>query len=360
MQKIISSAIIIGLSLLTANAVQKKPVSLAQAYANYFPIGAAINPEADLSSPERKKFIAAQYNSVTAENQMKPKFIHPKENEYKWEPADQIVRFARENKMKVRGHTLVWHQSMPEWMLKDGGQAASKELLYKRMQQHINDVMGRYKNDVYCWDVVNEAISDKPEETFRAIDPLHKIAGADYVAQAFKYARQADPRAQLFYNDYRFSNPVKRQKIYELLKSLKAQGVPIDGVGLQSHYVPDEITEKYLQETIDLFAALGLKVQITELDVSVFNYRDKNHPDSNPADDAYTEVRQQKQLAMYEMLFRVYRRNKDKITGVTLWGTADSRKNFRTNRIGKMDYPFLFDEKLQPKKVFYSITKNVR
>lgn len=349
-----------GLCLSALGVAQRKAVTLAQAYAHYFPIGAAISPEADLSSPEKKKFIAAQYHSVTAENQMKPRFIHPKETQFNWEPADQIVSFARANKLKVRGHTLVWHQSMPEWMLKDGGQPASKDLLYQRLRAHITTVMQRYRNDVYCWDVVNEAISDKPEETFRAADPLYKIAGADYVEQSFRLAREADPQAQLFYNDYRFSNPVKRKKIYELLKSLKEKGVPLDGVGLQSHYVPDEITEAYLQETIDMFSGLGLKVQITELDISVFNYRDKNSADTNPADAAYTAARQQKQLAMYDMLFRVYRRNKDKITGVTFWGTADSRSNFRTKRLGKMDYPFLFDEQLQPKKAFFAITKNVR
>jgi endo-1,4-beta-xylanase len=341
-------------------AAQGAAVSLAQAYGDYFPIGAAISPEADLSSPAKQAFIATHYNSVTAENQMKPRFIHPAEDRYNWEPADRIVAFARAHGMKVRGHTLVWHQSMPEWMLEDGAKPVSRDLLYSRIQRHITDVMERYRGDVYCWDVVNEAISDSPGETFRARDPLHAIAGTDYVAQSFRLARQADPRAQLFYNDYRFSNPVKRRKIYDLLESLKKQGVPIDGVGLQSHYVPDEISEQYLQETIDMFRALGLKVQITELDVSVYNYRDKSHPDADQADDAYTEARQQRQLAMYDMLFRVYRRNAGTITGVTFWGAADSRANFRTRRIGKMDYPFLFDETLQPKKAFDAITAAAR
>ncbi len=335
-------------------------VSLAQAYAGDFPIGTAISPDTDLSSPARRAFIATHYNSVTAENQMKPRVIHPTEREYNWEPADRIVAFAREHQMKVRGHTLVWHQSTPEWMVTDGGGPASPSLLHARLRRHIADVMGRYRDSVYCWDVVNEAISDNPDETFRAHDPLYTIAGADYVAQAFSLARQADPRAQLFYNDYRFSNPVKRRKIYELLRSLKSKGVPIDGVGLQSHYVPDEITELYLQETIDMFAALGLTVQITELDVSVYNYRDKSHPDANPKDDAYTEARQRRQAAMYEMLFRVYFRNKAAITGVTFWGAADSRSNFRTRRIGKLDYPFLFDEHLQPKQAYYAIVEAAR
>jgi len=200
---------------------------------------------------------------------------------------------------------------------------------------------------------VNEAISNNTAEIFRPSDTLYQIAGEDYVEMAFRYARAADPAAKLFYNDYRFSNPVKRQKIYDMLVRLLNKGTPIDGVGFQSHYIPDEITESYLQETIDMFASLGLKIQITELDVSVYDYRTPGSPDMNPADDQYTAAREAKQTATYDMLFKVYRRNKDKITGISFWGAADSRNNFRTNEIGKMDYPFLFDEFYKPKKAFY-------
>jgi endo-1,4-beta-xylanase len=332
-------------------------VSLYKAYQHYFPIGAAINPEADLVSAERKLFIAQQYNSITPENQMKIRFIHPKEDKWNWEPADKIVAFAKENKMKVRGHALVWYQNLPQWYVMDGNAFCTKEVLYRRMKGHIETVMARYKNDVYCWDVVNEAISDNTAETFRAKDSLYEIAGEEYVEMAFRYARQADPKAQLYYNDYRFSNPVKRKKIYDLLKKLKEKGVPIDGVGMQSHYTPNEVTREYLQETIDMFSKLGLQVQVTELDVSVYNYRDKNSQDTDKADDKYTEARKQVQLEFYNMLFEVYRKNKDKITGITFWGTSDMRRNYRTNKIGKMDYPFLFDEFMKPKKALEAVLK---
>ncbi len=331
--------------------------SLYRSYRDYFPIGAAINPEADLASEERKAFIARHYNSVTPENQMKLKFIHPKEDKWNWEPADRIVAFAKANNMKVRGHVLVWYQNLPLWYTTDGDKLCSKEQLYKRMKNHIEDMMGRYKNDVYCWDVVNEAISDNPAEVFRAKDTLFQIAGEEYVEMAFRFARQAAPSAQLYYNDYRFSNPDKRKKIYDLLKRLKEKGVPVDGVGMQSHYTPNEVSEEYLQETIDMFSEIGLKVQITELDVSVYNYRDKDGPDADKTDHAYTEERKKIQEEMYKMLFRVYRRNKAAVTGVTFWGTSDMRKNYRTNRIGKMDYPFLFDENMRTKKVFYEVVR---
>jgi endo-1,4-beta-xylanase len=331
--------------------------SLCKAYNTYFPIGAAINPDLDLISAKRKAFIAKHYNSVTPENQMKLKFIHPQKDKWNWEPADNIVAFARANKMKVRGHALIWQQNVPQWFVMNNNNLINKEELYKNMKEHINAMINRYKTEVYCWDVVNEAISDVPKDLFKEKDTLYKIAGEEYVEMAFRYARAADPKAQLYYNDYRFSDSTKRRKIFELLKRLKAKGMPIDGVGMQSHYIPNEVSREYLQETIDMFAGIGLKVQITELDVSVYNYRDKNGPDININDDAYTDARKETQESFYTMLFEVYRKNKNKITGVTFWGTSDARKNFRQNRIGKMDYPFLFDEFIQPKKVFYTITK---
>jgi endo-1,4-beta-xylanase len=336
---------------------EKDAISLCRTYKDYFSIGTAINPDVDLASADRMAFIAFQYNSVTPENQMKPRQIHPSEKIYNWAPADRIVDFAAQHRMKVRGHTLVWQQNVPTWMVMQDGKIADKEYLFNKMKAHIQTVMSRYKKDVYCWDVVNEAISDKQDEIFRAKDTLYAIGGEEYVEMAFRFARQADAKAKLYYNDYRFSDPVKRKKIYELLKRLKEKGTPIDGVGFQSHYVPDEISESYLQETIDMFASLGLSIQITELDVSVYNYREKSNGDRNTEDDAYTDERRKKQSDMYSMLFRVYRRNKDKVSGVTFWGSSDMRTNYRTRRIGKMDYPFLFDENMKAKPTLRDVVQ---
>ena len=323
--------------------------SIAEAYKGYFPIGAAISPALDFSSDERKDWIPEHFNSITPENQLKPKFIHPKEHTWSWEPADQIIAYAVSNDMKVRGHTLVWHQSTPDWMVKDGDKAASPELLLARMKEHIETVMNKYKNYIYCWDVVNEAISDNPKEEFRSKDPLYQILGEEYIAQAFLMAHEADPNCQLYYNDYRFSNPEKRQKIYNLMKRMLDRGIPIYGIGFQFHLVPDEISEEYFLETIDMFSGLGLKIQITELEISVYNYRTPNHPDKDVNDDVYTAERMSKQADMYDMVMRVCRENKDKIEGVTLWATGDARRNFRTDNLKKMDYPFLFDEFMNPK-----------
>jgi endo-1,4-beta-xylanase len=331
--------------------------SLFAKYAAYFPIGTAVNAKTEFTNTALMAFIPGQYNSITAENHMKPRFVQPQQNVFDWRYADSTVAFAKRNNMKVRGHTLAWYLSMPVWFYKNaGGGLVTKTELLNRMQSHIQAVVGRYKSEVYCWDVVNEAISNNASEVYRPADTLYSIAGEDYVEMAFRYANAADPAAKLFYNDYRFSNPVKRQKIYEMLSRLKAKGTPIHGVGMQSHYIPDEITETYLQETIDMFSGLGLEVQITELDVSVYDHRTPGNPDLNPLDDQYTTARETKQTATYDMLFRVYRRNKNKITGITFWGAADSRSNFRTNDIGKMDYPFLFDEFLKPKQSYQKVT----
>jgi endo-1,4-beta-xylanase len=151
--------------------------SLYKSYISFFPIGTAINPDVDLASEDRKKFIAKQYNSVTAENQMKLKFIHPQKNKWNWEPADNIVNFANANKMKVRGHALIWQQNVPRWFVMNNGEFVSKDGLFKNMKTHIDAMMNRYKSSVYCWDVVNEAISDAPKDFFKEKDTFYKIAG---------------------------------------------------------------------------------------------------------------------------------------------------------------------------------------
>jgi endo-1,4-beta-xylanase len=238
-------------------------------YKNYFAIGVAVSPQL-LRNEDESSLIINQFNSLTPENAMKMGPIHPKESEYNWKDADSIVAFAQHHHLKIRGHNLCWHNQAPAWLFVDSaGKTVSKELLLQRLKEHITAVVSRYKGAIYAWDVVNEAISDKPGEYFRN-SAWYRICGEEFVAKAFEYAHAADPDAQLFYNDYNEINTEKREKIYKLVKSLKDAGIPIHGIGLQGHWAINEPSAAQLDSTIARFASLGLKLQITELDISVY------------------------------------------------------------------------------------------
>ena len=326
-------------------------------YKNYFPIGVAVMPS-NLKGDEADH-ILRQFNSLTPENSMKMGPIHPEGNRYNWADADSIVAFAQRNGLKVRGHALCWHNQTPPWLFKDSsGNAVTKEVLLKRLKEHITTVVSRYKGKVYAWDVVNEAISDKPGEYLRP-SPWYQICGEEYIAKSFEYAHAADPGAVLFYNDYNEINATKREKIYKLVKSLKDAGVPIGGVGLQGHWAINEPSKDQLDSTIKRFAHLGLKIQITELDISVYpkehNARERKPED---ADTAFSAEKENKQIEEYKMCFDLFRKYSNVISGVTFWNVSDRHSwldNFPVR--GRKDYPLLFDKDLKPKKVFWEVVK---
>ena len=189
--------------------------------------------------------------------------------------ADSIVNFAQQNGIKVRGHNLCWHEQTPNWIFKGkvGGEV-TKAILLQRLKTHITTVVNRYKGKIYAWDVVNEAIDDNPNNDLRN-SRWYQICGEDYILKAFEYAHAADPDAQLFYNDYNTERPEKRERIYRLLKRLKDKGVPIHGIGLQAHWSLQEPTEDELVSAIKRYASLGLKIQFTELDISIYPWEKK-------------------------------------------------------------------------------------
>lgn len=243
-------------------------LGLKDAYANYFSVGVAVAPK-DLDG-QQASLIKRHFNSVTAENAMKMAAIQPREGIFNWAAADSIVEFAVKNKIKVRGHTLCWHDFMPEWFfIGTDGKQVSKELLLQRLKKYITAVVKRYKGKVYAWDVVNEAVDDEPKNYLRR-SKWYEIAGEDFIAKAFEYAHAADPSAQLFYNDYNADRPDKRENIYKLLKNLKDKGAPIHGMGLQSHWNIYEVNETDLKAAIEKYASLGLKLHFTEVDMSIY------------------------------------------------------------------------------------------
>jgi endo-1,4-beta-xylanase len=333
------------------NSSKESLPKLHELFKQDFLIGAAVNPTTIQTQAD---LISTHFNSITAENEMKFVSVHPKEDTYTFENADKIVNFAREKGLKLRGHTLVWHnQTAEEWLFynKDGS-LTDKATLLSRMKSHIETVVNHFKQDVYCWDVVNEVITDEGTEPLRQSKWL-EIAGSDFISKAFEYAHEADPKALLFYNDYNESNPEKREKIYNLVKSMVEQGVPIHGVGLQAHW---NIINPFLDDiraAIERYAELGLKLQLTELDVSVFNHDDRRTDLLEP-----TEEMMALQAERYEQFFKVLKEYKDVITGVTFWGAADDYTwldNFPVR--GRKNWPFLFDAQHKPKAAFWKLTE---
>lgn len=356
------AAAMLLLTLLSCNGrnnAQSQPIDSAKGlkeyYKDYFPIGVSISPGA--LKTDEAPFIARHFSSITAENAMKMGLLQPKEHKYYWKDADSIVAFAKRNGMKIRGHALVWHQQTPDWLYTDStGKQVRKEVLLQRIKDHITTVVTRYKGSIYAWDVVNEAISDDKEVFFRQ-SKLYEICGEEFIARAFEWAHAADPDALLFYNDYNEVNPVKREKIIALIQKLRAQGVPVEAVGLQAHWAVNEPERSQLEKTLKDFAALGLPLQITELDISV--YRKQQKPGENKPidrDTVFSSEKESLQLKQYRMCFELFRKYRHAITGVTFWNISDRHSwldNFPVKN--RKDYPLLFDRALKPKKAFWEV-----
>jgi endo-1,4-beta-xylanase len=333
---------------------QKENKGLKDYYKNYFPIGVAVTP-ADLTG-DVAKLILKEFNSLTPENAMKMGPIHPGENFYYWKDADSIVNFAQHHGLKVRGHNLCWHQQTPPWLFKDDkGNLVSKDVLLQRLKDHITTVVSRYKGKIYAWDVVNEAIADDSTQFLRN-SLWYQICGEEFITKAFEYAHEADPNAILFYNDYNTERPEKRERVYKLLKQLVDAKVPINAVGLQGHWSIYEPTGKELNETIEKFSSLGLKVQITELDMSVYPWEKNRRAKLSTDLDAYTPTLEEQQTDQYKKVFKIFRENKNVITGVTFWNVSD--RNTWLDHYpaeGRKNYPLLFDVNLQPKKAYWEV-----
>lgn len=325
-------------------------------YKDYFLMGVAVSPQV-LKGTEAA-LILQHFNSMTPENAMKMGPIHPEENKYYWDDADYIVNFAQEHGIKLRGHALCWHEQAPRWMFtNEKGDTVTKEVLLKRLKDHITTVVSRYKGKIYAWDVVNEAIADDPSKFLRD-SPWYKICGKDFIIKAFEYAHEADPDAKLFYNDYNTERPEKTERVYRLLKELKDANVPIHGVGLQGHWSIYEPTEKELREALDKFSSLGLKIQITELDVSIYPWEKFQRARKAEESDVFTSSLEQKQLEQYKMIFDTFRQYKNVITGVTFWNVSDKHTWLDYYPVrGRKNYPLLFDQNLKPKKVYWEVVK---
>ncbi len=355
-------------SALFPTEVNAQQPTLKDAFAGKFYIGTALNID-QITEKDKKavQVIRNNFNAIVAENCMKMGPIHPKEDVFDFSMADKFVDFGVKNKMFIIGHNLVWHSQTPSWLFKDkDGNDVSREVLIERMKKHIYTVVGRYKGRIKGWDVVNEVIDDKDGSLRKS--KFYQIIGEDFVKLAFQFAHEADPDAELYYNDYSLTNPAKRRGAVAMVKKLKEQGVKIDAVGEQCHIGLDTPTLEEYEQTIKDFAALGVKVMITEMDISVLpmdwsvgadvsariQYKNKS--------DLYVKGLPASVNAAFEKryldFFKLFLKYDDVITRVTLWGVNDAQSWKNGWPIpGRTDYPLLFDRKYQAKPVVKKIIR---
>jgi len=342
--------------------------SLKQAIGTAPVVGVALNvPEILGHDASSDAIVQEQFNSISPENVLKWQSIHPAPDHYAFSLADRYVEFGEKHHMFVVGHTLVWHSQVPAWVFRDSkGNLVDRDTLLKRMHDHIATVVGRYRGRVQSWDVVNEVLND--DGTLRQSLWL-KIIGEDYIAKAFQYAHEADPEAQLVYNDYSLENKAKLQGALALVKKLKLQGVPITGVGMQCHVSLANPSIQAEEETIEAFAKLGVKVAISELDVDVLPRASKSdgadvsiqvQQDAalNPYTAGLPETVEEQLATRYADLFRVYLQHRDVVNRITLWGVTDADSWLNNWPVrGRTSYPLLFDSEGRPKPAFYSVLK---
>ena len=335
MRKTILTAAVLAMIGSIANAQGLKDV-----YKDYFKIGVAVN-QRNVTNAQQQALIVKEFNSVTAENDMKPEPTEPAEGQFNWAGADRIANFCRQNGIKMRGHCLMWHSQIGKWMYEDN---PTKEVFYARMRKHIHAIVNRYKDVVYCWDVVNEAITDdvKAENPYRQ-SPMYKLFGDEFIAKAFEFAREADPKALLFYNDYNECDPVKSKRIFEMVKKMKAAGVPIDGIGMQGHYNIYGPTEKEVDDAISLYKQVVKHIHVTELDIRANEEMGGQLQFSRDGVNVTDSVKQHS-ADQYARVFRAFRKHKDVIDCVTFWNLGD-----RDSWVGVANYPLPFDSEYKPK-----------
>jgi len=349
-----------------------KTPALKDVFAKDFLVGAALERSFyNGSNPARSALVISQFNAVTPEIAMMWQFIHPEANRYDFASADRCVEFAEKHGLALSGHMLVWHQLTPAWVFKNAdGSPASRETLLARMREHIRTVVGRYKGRVKSWDVVNEALDD--DGSLRDT-PWRRIIGDDYIGQAFRFAHEADPDAELYYNDWGIENGKRLEGALALLRKLKAAGAPVSAIGMQEHVNLDYPSAKDVDKAIAEFGKIGLKVLITELDVDVLPRTPemdeanvditrvkKTRPEENPYAGAggLPDEMQARLAGRYAELFEVYLKHRDVIGSVTFWGVTD-RESWLNNWpvSGRVNYPLLFDREGKPKPAFWAMVE---
>jgi endo-1,4-beta-xylanase len=340
---------------------QSNSNSLKKAFHDDFLIGTALGSQHIFEKNAlADKLIKEQFDAITPENIMKSEVIHPEWQKYNFELADKFVAYGQKNQMYMAGHTLIWHSQLPKFVNK----IQSADSLKMFMKDHIKTVAGRYAGKLNSWDVVNEALNE--DGTMRP-SIFYKLLGEDYIKMAFDLAAKADPNAELYYNDYNIEQPAKRKGAIDMIKKLQSSGTKIDGVGIQGHWSINSNNIKDIEEAIQEFSALGIKVAFTELDYTVLpnpwdlkgadvNQNFEEDPKMNLYKDGLPDSVATKLANRYSDLFILFLKNKDKISRVTFWGVNDGHSWLNGWPIKKRtNYPLLFDRAYKPKKAYNAV-----
>jgi endo-1,4-beta-xylanase len=348
--------------------------ALKDVYKDAFLMGVVVTPAITSGRDKATQDIVLQhFNSTTVENVMKAALINPQPGVYNWGPADDYVAFGEKNKMFIVGHTLVWHNQVPAWFFTNAeGKPNTKEEQIERLRSHIKAVAGRYAGRVHAWDVVNEVMGE--DGNYRATTWVNAVGNGDtLVKYAFKFAAQYAPNTELYYNEFNAWRPSKRDGIVRMIKMLQKEGIRIDGVGMQGHWGLNYPKTKYIEDAIDAYAACGVKVMITELDVDVLPLTKEGQITGQIMTDRQFQLEEfktfldpyqkglpdsvQKQLATrYAEFFSIFYKRRDKIARVTLWGVHDGMSWRNGYPIpDRTNYPLLWDRQRQPKPALEAV-----
>lgn len=359
---------LVVLSLLVVASETALAQSLREAVGKYCLIGASLNvTQAAGLSPKTDAVVDRHFNTAVPENCMKGETVQPEEGKFDFTDGDNFIDYCQQHNLVPMGHVLIWHSQLPKWFCHDkNGQLVKPEVMKERMRKHIYTVAGHFRGRIKGWDVVNEAIED--DGSFRN-SYFYQILGEEFIELAFRYAHEADPDAELYYNDFSMAKPGKRATVCRLIKELKAKGLRIDAVGMQSHNGMDYPDLKEYEKSIEAFAACGVQVNITELDLNVlpypenfggaeinqnFAYQEKMNPYHNGLPDKKAKEMEKR----YMEFFKLYYKHRDKIGRINLWGVSDADSWLNDWPIaGRTNYPLLFDRNYEPKPVVDEIVK---
>ncbi len=335
--------------------------SLKSAYIDDFTIGAALSAtQINGEDPKAKEVIEREFSTITSENIMKSMYIHPERDSFYFEMSDKFVALGEKNKMFVVGHALIWHSQLSKWLeeIKD------KDEMSKAIDHHIKTIVSKYQGRINGWDVVNEALNE--DGTLRE-SVFWKVMGPDYLPEVFKAAALADPKAELYYNDYNLCRAEKREGVVKLVKQIQAGGAKIDGVGLQAHWSLNDPPLEEIEKSILAYSELGMKVMFTEMDITCIpnpwdlegadvDQNFEGSPFMNPYPTSLPDSVQVQLANRYEDIFKLFLKHKDKISRVTFWGVNDGHSWLNNWPIkNRTQYPLLFDREFKAKKAYYSV-----